>query len=214
MQSFGLLPNCIALKGVFRGMDMAKVSNHVICIDVVYHTVLTLKQFSLYQVWGGCAVCAEHGQTANYANWIIEGCAKRQILEFEIAVFWVSRYDLNDLMTLLTRRNSVQIQTAFFVSCMYRFQTVKFDLRGERFLACFLSAQNSLIDHFLHRIFNQFAALPAQFSKKACKFCFCPEWSGFNTILAPLLFVWMVDEASTRIIQETVEARGSWSKAV
>ena len=83
----------------------------------------------------------------------------------------------------------------------------------QRFLACFLSAQNSLIDHFLHRIFNQFAALPAQFSKKACKFCFCPEWSGFNTILAPFLFVWMVDEEWTRIMRETVEARGTWSKA-
>ena len=42
----------------------------------------------------------------------------------------------------------------------------------------FPSAQNSLIDQFLHRFSDQFATVPSQFSKKACKFCLSPEWSG------------------------------------
>ena len=64
-------------------------------------------------------------------------------------------------------------------------QTVKFGLRGERvpaqkFLALFLSAQNSLIDQFLRRFSNQFAVLPAQFSKKGLQILLLPRTEQFQ----------------------------------
>ena len=54
---------------------------------------------------------------------------------------------------------------------------VLFDLSfpTQKFLARFLSAQNSLIDQFLRRFSEQFAALPAQFSKKGLQILLLPR---------------------------------------
>ena len=92
----------------------------------------------------------------------------------------------NENLQLLSHRGIISLSC----SNMDNAQPVKFGLRGEHvphtkisgLLACFLSVQTSLIEQFLGRFSDQFAALPAQFSKKACKLCFCPEWTRFNTI--------------------------------
>ena len=51
---------------------------------------------------------------------------------------------------------------------------------AQKFLARFPSAQNSLIDQFLRRFSDQFAALPAQFSKKGLQILLLPRMEQFQ----------------------------------
>ena len=60
-------------------------------------------------------------------------------------------------------------------------QTVKFVRAAQKFLACFLSAQNSLRNQRLCRFSNQFSVLLAQFSKRGLQNLLLSR-SGFNTI--------------------------------
>ena len=79
--------------------------------------------------------------------------------------------------------------------------------RGQ-FLARFLSAQNSLKDQFLRRFSKQFAALPAQFSKKGLQILLLPRTEQFQCNPSSSDLGWL-DEAKARIMRETGEARGS-----
>ena len=83
---------------------------------------------------------------------------------------------------------------------------------GNVFLACFWSAQNLSIDQFLCRFSNQFAVLPAHFSKKGLQILLLSktEWSQYNACSFALHRDGLM--ARTRM-RETVEVRGSWSKA-
>ena len=54
-------------------------------------------------------------------------------------------------------------------------QIVKFSVPLARALAFFLSAKNSFRDHFLYRFSNQFAVLPAQFSKRGLQILLLPR---------------------------------------